>query len=275
MKIGFWSVQIDIEKAFKDRGAKTLGLDFHKSDWQEDFITANCDAYVWYPHALHKQWFKLEDRAGFVELFLGKYAFPSLKTSYLFQDKMRQKYIFDRFKIPQPKTRLITSPEDLGVLSRIDLPVVVKDIWGYGGYGVKLISTKKELLKLKFPREESKITPKHFIYLQEFIDMKYEYRVVTVGDEIILSYKKESTEFLKHVWRGAEIIFDSNKKVINFVKRYNKMLQLDCCGWDIAEDKQGNFYVLELNPIFGTISLEKAGINLADKIADYVIKKLK
>ena len=38
MKIAYWQPQIDIEKAFRDRGHKTVGLDWHKGDWQKDFL---------------------------------------------------------------------------------------------------------------------------------------------------------------------------------------------------------------------------------------------
>ena len=285
MKIGFWKIQTDIQKAFKQRGYKTIGLNWHKSDWQKEFDKANCDAYVWYPH-LHHQWFKLLDRAGFVEIFMKKRIFPSLKTSFLFQDKMHQKYAFDYHKIPTPKTNILTSPAELkNFFSKTKYPILIKDIWGFGGEapknkaGIIKIDNKKQakifLEKKKWPQHEDQINQDDYIYVQELVDVVSEFRVITVGQKILLAYEKKSEQLLKHVWRGAKINWQVDKKIKDFVRKANKKLKLDWCGWDVIKDKRGKLMMLEINPIFGTTSLEQKKINLADHLAEYVINQLK
>lgn len=281
MRIGFWTPQIDIKKVFRDRGHKTVALDWHKGDWQTDFIKADCDAYVWYPHALHKQWFKLPDRAGFIEMFMKKVAFPNFNTSYLFQNKRHQEYVFELLRIPRPRTSIITTKEEeKNFLKGIKkFPIVAKDMWQYGGFGIELIKNKKALAeylrKKRMPVNLEKSTFRHYSYFQEYINMKEEYRVMTVGQKIILSYRKQSDQLLGHVWRGAEVDFEVKKDVKDFVRKYNKILQLDCCGWDIARDKNGKLKIIELNPIAGTKILEEQGIVLAEHIAEFAIKKMK
>ncbi|MEA3449596.1 MAG: ATP-grasp domain-containing protein [Patescibacteria group bacterium] len=280
MKIGFWDVQIDIEKAFLECGHKVVALDFHKSDWQNDFVKADCDAYVWYPHALHKEYYKLLDRAGFIEFFLSKRAFPNVRTSYLFQDKMRQEYVFDLLRIPQPKTIILTSQAEINkfLKLKIKFPLIVKDMWNYGGYGIFVLKNKKELekyiAKKRIPKNKENVIQKHYLYLQEYIDLREEYRVMTVGQKIILVYRKKADKFLGHVWRGAKVDFEVKKDVLDFVRKYNKILKLDCCGWDLARNKQGKLKIIELNPIAGTKILEEQGISLAEHIAEYVEKVL-
>lgn len=285
MKIGFWKIQTDIEKAFKKRGCKTIALDWHKSDWQKQFKKANCDAYVWYPH-LHHQWFKLLDRAGFVEIFMNKKIFPSLKTSFLFQDKMHQKYAFDFYKIPAPKTTILTTPsESENFFKKTKYPVLIKDIWGFGGeapknkIGIVKIENKKQaddfLKKKKWPAYDDQINQDDYLYAQEFIKIASEFRIITVGQKILLAYEKKSEKLLKHVWRGAEVNWQVDKKIKEFIKKINKKLRLDWCGWDVIKDQKGKLMMLEINPIFGTKTLEQQNINLADYLTEYVINQFK
>jgi ribosomal protein S6--L-glutamate ligase len=277
MKIAYWQPQIDIEKAFRERGHKTLALDFHRADWQNSFIKAKADAYVWYPHALHREYYKLLDRAGFVELYLKKRCFPNVRTSYLFQDKMRQEYVFASCKIPRPKTAILTRHLEINnyLKGNLKFPLLAKDMWNYGGYGIELIRNKTELnkyiFKKRIPKNPEKITQKHYLYLQDFIELREEYRVMTVGQKIILAYRKRSDELLGHVWRGAKVDFEVKSDVKTFVRKYNKILKLDCCGWDLARDKQGKLKIIELNSIAGTRVLEDKGICLAEEIAEYVV----
>lgn len=280
MKIGYWKIQTDIKQALQRKGYKPVPLDWHTSDWHKRFYRKPCHGYIWYPHALHAQWFKLWDRAFFIENFLGKRCFPGSATAYLFQDKQHQKYIFDSFKLPTPKTEILTSrPQAEKFFSRTAYPVLIKDIWGYGGHGIHKISNKKEaqeyLRKKRMPATPDKVTRRHYIYVQEMIPIREEYRVMTVGQKIVSAYSKRSDQLLKHVWRGAEVNFDVEPKVKKLVRKWNRKLNLDWCGWDLAKDERGRILLLELNPVFGTKVLEQRGVNLADHLVEYLDKRMK
>ena len=280
MKIGYWHVQIDIEATLKKRGYKPVPLDWHSSDWHQQFQQHLCDSYIWYPHALHAQWHKLWERAYFIEKVLGKRCFPGPFTSYLFQDKLHQKRVFDHFDLPTPKTEILTSYQQAReYFDGVEYPVVVKDMWGYGGHGIHRLGDRKEaeeyLRKKRIPVTEKKVRKEHYIYVQQFIPAREEYRVMTVGSDIILAYKRRSDQFLKHVWRGAEVDFEVEEKVKNLVKEWNKKLGLDWCGWDLIKDEKGNIFLLEFNPIFGTKVLEEQGVDLADHLVDHMEKVLK
>lgn len=280
MKIGYWNIQTDIKESLEKEGFETFGFDWHDSNWNQNFKENLCDAYVWYPH-LHHQWQKMLDRSVFIEHVIKKPIFPNVKTSYLFQDKVHQKYIFDQFNIKTPKTFLATTPKQLEqLLNQVNYPLVYKDIWGFGGEGtqnrppVQKIHSKDFFKDKKWPEHGKQITQSDHVYLQECVEIKREYRVITVGQEIILSYSKKSDGFLKHVWRGAEVDFEVPQRVLNFVKEINKKLQLDWCGFDIIENKEGELMVLELNPIFGTKILREQEINLSDHIAKHIAKQM-
>jgi ribosomal protein S6--L-glutamate ligase len=285
LKIGYWNIQTDIKKSLENKNVNTTALDWHKNDWQKEFIKHDCDAHIWYPH-LHHQWFKLLDRAGFVELFLNKKIFPSLKTSYLFQDKMHQKYIFDLYQIPYPKTYIATSKIELETIlsENKSFPIFIKDIWGFGGEapknkeGIIVLKNKKRSTAFadskKWPEHLDQINQDDYVYIQEAIDIKSEYRVVTVGQKVLTAYEKKSDQIMKHVWRGATINWDIDPKIEKFVKEVNQKLKLDWCGYDVLEDKNGNLMILELNPIFGTKSLEEKGINLSDHLVEFAINEI-
>lgn len=279
MKIAYWHIQTDIRDALQKRGYNPVPLDWHASDWHKQFQNSGCEAYIWYPHALHKQWFKLLDRAFFIENFLGKPCLPGSKTAYLFQDKKRQKYICDQLQLPTPKTWILTElGEAEDFFQKAKYPILAKDIWGYGGHGISKLANRKQgeeyLRKKRMPRNPEKVTPRHYIYAQELVDIKEEYRVMTVGQKVILAYKKTSDQLLKHVWRGAEVSFEVEPEVKKLVRNWNRKLDLDCCGWDLARDKEGNLMLLELNPIYGTKVLESRGVNLADYLVEWMERRL-
>ncbi len=279
MKIGYWEVQTDIREALLEKGYKPVSLNWHAVDWHRQFSKNICDAYIWHPHALHAQWFKLWDRSFFIESFLKRKCFLGSVTAYLFQNKQHQKYIFDYFRLPTPVTEILISKQQAEeFFSLASYPLLVKDIWGYGGYGISKISNKKEaneyLRKKKIPINKDRISEKHYIYTQELLEINEEFRIITVGSQVIMAYKKTSKHLLKHVWRGAEISFDVDPKIKEKVREWNKKLNLDWCGWDLAKDKHGRLFILELNPIFGIKVLESQGVNLADYLIDYLDEKM-
>jgi glutathione synthase/RimK-type ligase-like ATP-grasp enzyme len=273
MRIAYWKVQVDIKKAIEDRGHQAIALDWHDDNWPELFSEAKADFFVWYPHALHSEYYKLLERSLFIEKILNSRCFPGTKTAYLFQDKIKQKYVFDALGFPSPKTEVLKSQQEIdSFIEKNNFPFLIKDPWAYGGHGIFSIKNKKDFEKfLERKRIPRKMKTKNYIYTQEIIDVKEEYRIITIGNKIILSYRKESGEFLKHVWRGAKVFFDVEDSILKKLRDWNKKLKLDFCGWDLIKDKKNRLYLLELNPIFGTKILESKNINLADLLLDYAL----
>jgi glutathione synthase/RimK-type ligase-like ATP-grasp enzyme len=199
---------------------------------------------------------------------------------------MHQKYVFDHYKIPSPKTDILTLPDEADdFFQKTSYPVLIKNIWGFGGEapkqktGIIKLDNKKEagefLTKKIWPPHLDQINQDDYIYVQKLINISSEYRIITVGQKIILAYEKKSDQLLKHVWRGAKISWQVEDEIKKFIKKINKILRLDWCGWDVIKDKKGSLMLLEINPIFGTKALEQKGVNLADHLAEYVTKQLK
>lgn len=286
MKIGLPRKSVKLIKAFQDLGAQVVKLDWHSQNWSKKFAQTKVEALVWFP-GLHHQWFKMLDRAGFIELFLNIPVFSNLKDSYLFQDKFHQQYVFDLYNLPTPKTTIITQPTELiNFFKTTKLPVIIKDAYGFGGDapklkkpGIIIIKTQAEAKKFiqhkAWPEHLDQINNEDYIFVQEMIKIDTEFRIITVGQKIILTYQKKSKEDLKHVWRGAEIIYQGDKKAEALVKKANKFLKLDWCGWDVVKTTAGKYLLLELNPQFGTKGLEDKGIIIENEMAKYVISKLK
>jgi len=286
MKICLPKKSTQLIKAFSNRKVQVVKLDWHANDWHQKFSQAKVDAFVWFP-GLHHQWFKMLDRAGFINLFLNKPIFSNLNDSYLFQDKMHQQYVFESLNLPTPKTKIITNPEELkNYFNTTKLPIIIKDIYGFGGDapkmkkpGLIIIKTRSEANKFfkakKWPKYNDQINNEDYIFAQQLENIDTEFRIVTVGQKIILTYQKKSDDLIKHVWRGAEVIYQSDKKAEALVRRANKKLKLDWCGWDIIKTKNNQYKILEINPVFGTKGLEEKGIIIEEHMADYVISKLK
>lgn len=286
IKIGVDKKHKKMISFLKDKSFNVVSIDLRNKDWIKQIIKNPCDIYVWFP-SLHHKWFKLLDRSVFIEQFANKKMFPSLKDSYLFQDKIHQKYLFDLYNIPHPKTDVLTSSEELDkYIRKTKYPFLVKNVWGFGGDapklknpGIQIIKNKKQAVEFaknkKWPKYKDWINLEDYIYAQELVDIKQEFRVITIGQKIVLSYEKKSDEILKHVWRGAKILYTKNKRTENFIKQINKKLKLDWCGWDLVIDRNNKIKMLEFNPIFGTKVLEEKGLDIEKLIAEYIIKQIK
>ncbi|MFC1622428.1 hypothetical protein ACFL1Y_00320, partial [Patescibacteria group bacterium] len=213
MKVGIDKNQKILIQAFQKKKIKLIKLDLRGKNWVKKVQKSKCDVFVWDP-ALHHRWFKLLDRAVFLENFLEKKIFPKVKDSYLFQDKFHQKYIFDYYKISYPKTEIIVSAEELNnYVKKVKYPFLIKDSWGFGGdapklknLGIEIIKNKKQaqdfIKRKKWPKWNDWINLEDYVYAQELVDIKHEFRVITIGQKIIASYERKSPNVLKHIFRG-------------------------------------------------------------------------
>ena len=82
---------------------------------------------------------------------LKKPIYPSFEETYIYENKRLLSYWLDINKIPHPKTRVFVKKDDvkqyLNNLSTKDFPLVLKSSIGAASTGVKILNTKKAVLK--------------------------------------------------------------------------------------------------------------------------------
>jgi ribosomal protein S6--L-glutamate ligase len=238
---------IALEARLKDcAGVTTLGVRPNFSDYTEaeKSLIASADK-IYYPSSFYADMFSA----------MGKKIFPSVHTYRFAQDKIKQTSLFKILQIPHPATRTFyarTKREK--ILSHFSFPFVAKIPRGSAlGRGVFLVRTPEEL--------EQYCCLTKVAYIQEYLPIDRDIRVVIVGDRVVHAYWRISApgEFRSNVGRGAAISFDE-------IPEPALALALDAarrCGWDdVGMDicmHENRFYVLEANMKYGKAGFVKAG----------------
>lgn len=238
---------------------QTLGFkpNFCEYSIQEQHLILNAEK-IYYPTAFYADLFNA----------MGKKTFPSFHTYKFAMDKIKQTACFNMLDIPHPKTKIFYGKKQKQTICNyFTFPFIAKKARGSSkGNGVYLIQDKKDLslcIKNKGPA-----------YIQEYLPIKKDMRIIIIGKKIRLAY-----------WRVAALgSFKTNLSqggTINFDPLPPKALDLALttaakCGWDdvgIDVIQQNNrFYVLEGNMKYGTKGFKKAGINYKKMLENLIME---
>ena len=156
------------------------------------------------------------------------------------------------------------------VIDEIGFPMVIKEAYGSFGEQVYLANNEASLNKII-----DSIGYKDFL-LQEYIASSKgkDVRINVVGDKAIVSMLRENdNDFRSNISSGGHgSIYQPNKEFIDLALKATKALGLDFAGVDVMFGKDGPILCeVNSNPQFAS-TLKATGINLADYIADYIIK---
>ena len=173
-------------------------------------------------------------------------------------NKFAQTLLFQAKGIPHPQTRFYLATKKFKDIEKdFSFPFIAKTGTGSsGGAGVFLIKDKYDL------EAYCKKTKK--AYIQEYMPFKKDIRVILINYRLVLAYWRivRPGEFRTNVKQGGEISFNPvPSKAIDLAVSVAKECGFDEAGFDIFE-YQGEYYVMEVNMIFGTKGLVKAGIDI-------------
>lgn len=236
----------------------TLGVRPNLSDyenWQLDLIR-KADV-IYYPTAFY---------ADILDT-VGKRVFPNYHTYKFTQDKIKQTALFDLLGNRHPRTRVFYgNRQKAHILRHFSFPFVAKTARGSAlGRGVYMISNDADLaryLGLGGPA-----------YIQEYLDIKRDLRVVVVQGKAIHAYWRIATgeDFRTNVSQGGQInLEDIPREGVSFAVRLAGLCGVDDAGFDIYFH-DGRFGVLEMNMKYGKEGFRAAGIDyeaLIDKMIE-------
>ena len=156
------------------------------------------------------------------------------------------------------------------VIKEIGFPIVVKEAYGSFGEQVYLANDLIELNKII-----DNIGYKDFL-LQEFIASSRgrDIRINVVGNKAIISMLRENkNDFRSNISNGGTgSIYQPDKEFLALAVKAAEALGLDFAGVDVMFGEDGPIICeVNSNPQFKS-TLTATGINLADYIADYIIK---
>ena len=159
------------------------------------------------------------------------------------------------------------------VKANIPFPIIVKNVFGSMGKNVFIANNDEELYS-----HFSSLKMYPHIYQQAIGTLGQDVRVITVGKKAVSAMQRKNTsDFRSNVelgGTGTPVLLTESKKML--AEKVSKILNLDYAGIDILTDENGKDYICEVNSNAFFLGTEQAtGINIAEKYADYIIKKLK
>ncbi len=138
------------------------------------------------------------------------------------------------------------------IIAKLGFPIVAKELSAQLGRGVYLIKKEEDFadLPLKF---EERFTNNQYLF-QKYIEVVDEYRLLVLKDRVGVIERKIITnknEFRHNVALGAEEEFLEVEKVPNemyeIAVNASRSLGIEIAGADIAIDKDGTHWLLEVN----------------------------
>ena len=278
-------MKLGILKAFSEqhkyyiRACESLQIDYEVIDilsyrWLEYITNSDCDGFLCRPPSkFQERKTMFDERLYIIDKYLKLPLYPSYDELFIYENKKMMDYWLTINKIKHAKTYVFYNKEEyFDFIKKARFPLVFKTNIGSTAKGVKIINNKliaSSIGKKVFGTHNSKLvsgyTPettgkiikfkatgsaqKHFIILQEFLDVKWEWRMVRIGNSYF-GHKK--------LLKGA---FASGSKLKGWDRPPDKLLYLtkEICdkgnflsmNVDIFETSDGEFYVNELQSIFG------------------------
>jgi len=226
----------------------TLGVRPNFSDYsREDAALIRAAAKIYYPTTFYADLFNSA----------GKTTFPSYHTYKCVQDKIKQTALFELLQIPHPRTRVFYGKHQKSrITDYFKFPFIAKIARGSSmGRGVFLILNQEELLA--YNRETT------VAYIQEYLPIDRDIRVVVIGDRIVHAYWRIAGpgDFRSNLALGATVSLESVPPEALDLAR----VCAGKCGWDdVGIDIccfNGRYYVLEANMKYGKEGFRKAGID--------------
>ncbi len=213
---------------------------------------------IYYPTAFYADLFNV----------MGKMTFPSFHTYKFALDKIKQTALFQMFGIPHPFTRVFYGRrQKRSILDYFEFPFIAKKPKGSAkGNHVYRVEDQADLdryLQAGGPA-----------YIQEYLPIDRDIRVIIIGKKIRLSYWRLSKGdcFKTNLSQGGSICFDPvPEKALSLA-----LSTAISCGWDdIGIDivkYNHRFCVLEANVKYGTRGFKAAGIDYKEMLAGLVVK---
>jgi ribosomal protein S6--L-glutamate ligase len=212
----------------------------------------------------------------YVELQGKKTLNSVLKNSYFtnYYSKLSNYLILSKYGVPIIKSFNCMSFEQLGLIKEhLEFPLIVKNSKGSHGKGIELINNFDNLQKFFQDKNISQYLIQEYINTAE---IKSDIRVVTLGNEVIGSYKKIASEgsIVTNLGSGGDAVeHPLTQDLLDIAKKIINALKVEFTGIDIIY-KNDKPYVLEVNNAPQFRGFEKATkVNLAGKIIDYILTK--
>ncbi|MBX0313282.1 hypothetical protein [Planococcus glaciei] len=286
-----------IISAIKEYDVEFEIINILDDNWEKSF-QKTLDGYLIYPPSFPEIWKQIFlKRLILLEEILKGKALPSVESIMIYESKISMLDYFKINNLPFINSHTFFNySEAIEYGKKCNLPVVLKEDAGSGALGVNIINSRRKLLLLikksffissKVRKSGFKTLKKSFkahlypykiffdssksylpksqassgyIHVQDFLAIRFEWRIIKIGNSYFGHKKLEDMQgyhsgSLNKEWGPVSF------ELLNLVKKWATQLDLESMCFDIFEDYEGNYYINELQVMFGTSTEHQLVIN--------------
>ena len=194
---------------------------------------------------------------------------PSMDTQFSNKSKENVTHFCEKYRLPIPKTEIFyEQSEAKAFLSKTDYPKIIKRSYGpsnYGGYYVHKVDSEAEALELL---SEKRYYP---VYLQDFVPMKADIRVMLIGHKPVCAFwrRPPEGEWLTNTSQGGSMDYmDVPQEALEVAVRASKSANAEYWACDVAVSFDDEYTILECATAFAAFPY------IRDWIGQYLMWKL-
>ena len=176
---------------------------------------------------------------------------PSLDTQFANKSKENVTHFCEKHNLPIPKTHIFYEKDEADAfLRRCDYPKIIKKSYGpsnYGGYFVHKVDSYGEACELLAKR---KYYP---VYVQQFVPMQADIRVMLVGHKPICAFwrRPPEGEWLTNTSQGGSMDYSNvPQQALNIAVEASKAAHAEYWACDIALGIDREYRILECATAF-------------------------
>lgn len=176
---------------------------------------------------------------------------PSLDTQFSNKSKENVTHFCEKYELPIPKTDIFYEKEEaMAFLEKAEFPRIIKKSYGpsnYGGYFVHKVDSFDEAKELL---EQKRYYP---IYVQEFVPMQADIRVMVVGHKPMCAFWRRAPEgeWLTNTSQGGSMDYQNvPQEALDIAVKASKAANAEYWACDIALGYDGKFRILECATAF-------------------------
>lgn len=259
---------------------KELNIDYEvvdilSSDWQKNVQEAVVDGFLCRPPCNFQELKNVYDeRLYFIREYLKKPLYPNFNSLYIYENKRNMATFLEYHHIPHAKTKVFVSRQEaMTYLKQAVYPLVIKANIGSGGLAVEIVKNKRKAIskakkifgtqkgwfcsglkplffKYGIPLWLSGAAQKHTMLVQEFYQIKWEWRILKIGNsyfghqKLLRGDKASGSGMVGWVTPPEQLLF--------MVKEICDNGKFEVMDVDIFETQEGTYLVNELQAIFGS-----------------------
>lgn len=262
--------------ACEELGVEYEIIDILSHDWLDIVRNSSCDGFLLRPPSdLQERKTVYDERMYYISHHLKRPVYPGFDELYIYENKRNMAAWLDINGFSHAKTRVFLRKDDaLEYLSNCEYPVVFKSNIGYGAHGVKIIKSRvaaKCIAHRIFGIFHPKLTigyfqfpffgksQKHYLIVQDFKKIKWEWRIIKIGNSYFGHQKLLKGQFAS----GSKLVgwVKPPVELLDLVKNVSEKGGFRSLALDVFETVDDKYVINEIQSIFGSYNPSQMYIN--------------